>query len=141
MIEKVTATPPLPSPSHRPTPGLWGTVLETGVSIADASLRWLVNHRSLLPFPIPLPHPSIPFPHLLPRRLRSALSTFFIILSKLFSMLQGDAGDSVIVGGTSLSHLESNLRACKGPPLSPSLLDAFDRSWAMTRAACPPYYR
>ena len=56
-------------------------------------------------------------------------------------------GDGLIVGGSSLAHLEENLRYCEPPKegeahsLPASVLEAFETAWKITKSVCVPYFR
>jgi aflatoxin B1 aldehyde reductase len=57
--------------------------------------------------------------------------------------------DGFLVGASSPAQLDQNLEACRkaaaaskeAEPLSPGLLDAFDRAWGLTREGAFPYWR
>ena len=75
---------------------------------------------------------------------RSELIIHLFFLSSLVSVLNGDRGDAVIVGGSSLEHLESNLESCAAKDaniLSAQVTDAFDRASSITKPVCPSYFR
>jgi len=67
------------------------------------------------------------------------------------SALDGENNDGLLIGASSLSHLEENLSACKKSlksssssdvePLPDSVLSAFDKSWAITQGSAFPYFR
>eukprot|EP00934_Nitzschia_sp_Nitz4_P008375 Nitzschia sp. Nitz4//scaffold123_size70294//29433//30512//NITZ4_005925-RA/size70294-processed-gene-0.22-mRNA-1//-1//CDS//3329534476//8365//frame0 len=57
-----------------------------------------------------------------------------------------DAGrDGVLLGASSLEQLDQNLEACKAAvdkdPLSPAMLEAFDKAWELTKVGAFPYWR
>ena len=55
--------------------------------------------------------------------------------------------DGFLLGASSVSQLDQNLAACRAAasedatPLSPDLLDAFDKAWGLTKAGAFPYWR
>ncbi|KAF8925471.1 hypothetical protein BGZ47_003250 [Haplosporangium gracile] len=48
--------------------------------------------------------------------------------------------DGIVVGASSLKHLEDNLRDLEKGPLPKQVVDAFDGAWEHVKVACPPYY-
>ncbi|XP_028409488.1 aflatoxin B1 aldehyde reductase member 3-like [Dendronephthya gigantea] len=57
------------------------------------------------------------------------------------SMLSQECGDGVILGGSSLSQMENNMKFLNKGPLDTSVVSAFDRSWERVRGVCPRYNR
>jgi len=57
------------------------------------------------------------------------------------SELIGGRNDGVIVGASTLWHLEENLEAAAERPLPAAVIDAFDKAWEMCKPACPSYSR
>jgi len=59
------------------------------------------------------------------------------------SQLSGARGDAVIVGASSVRHLEENLASCKLGALHERVVTAFDAGWQVVLAhgQCPPYFR
>ena len=55
------------------------------------------------------------------------------------------SADGIIVGASSMRHLEQNLKACDlgaaDAPLPAAVVDAFDAAWDRCRPACPKYFR
>ncbi len=51
--------------------------------------------------------------------------------------------DAVIVGASSLGHLEQNLASAEKGPLDDRVVAAFDKGWALVQAhgTCPQYFR
>eukprot|EP00744_Colponema_vietnamica_P002346 GILI01003698.1.p1 GENE.GILI01003698.1~~GILI01003698.1.p1 ORF type:complete len:606 (+),score=161.45 GILI01003698.1:144-1961(+) len=47
----------------------------------------------------------------------------------------------VILGASSIAHLESNLSAWATEPLPPPVLNALDRAWELARPSCEKYFR
>lgn len=70
-----------------------------GISIIEATYRWLMYH--------------------------SALSR----------------GDAIIIGASSLSQLEQNIRASQKGPLSEKFIDAFEKAWEKTKLDAPEYFK
>ena len=50
-------------------------------------------------------------------------------------------GDAVIIGGSSVQHIESNVDACREGPLPEELVQAIDAAWESSRHICPNYFR
>jgi aflatoxin B1 aldehyde reductase len=57
------------------------------------------------------------------------------------SALEGARGDAVIIGGSSVSHIEQNLAAWKSGPLPAGVVAALDQAWEIARPVCPKYFR
>jgi aflatoxin B1 aldehyde reductase len=70
-----------------------------GISMAEASLRWLNWH----------------------------------------SFLSDDVGDAIIIGASTVNHLEQNLKACNEPELPEDVVQAYDKAWEIARPNCPSY--
>jgi 1-deoxyxylulose-5-phosphate synthase len=49
--------------------------------------------------------------------------------------------DGVLLGATSLGHLEENLKACEGPPLNAEILEQCGAVWQKLRGITPKYNR
>ena len=61
---------------------------------------------------------------------------------KHHSMLDHKVGDGVIIGASSMTHLNANLKACDdGKPLADGIVKAFDDAWEICRDVCPKYFR
>ena len=48
--------------------------------------------------------------------------------------------DGIVVGASSLKHLEDNLKDLEKGPLPKQVVDAIDGAWEHVKVACPPYY-
>lgn len=59
-------------------------------------------------------------------------------LSPLF---QGDLGDGVIIGMSSMEQLEQNLSASEEGPLDERVVEAFKHAWDLVAHECPNYFR
>ncbi|XP_053136584.1 aflatoxin B1 aldehyde reductase member 2 [Hemicordylus capensis] len=57
------------------------------------------------------------------------------------SKLQGDHGDAVIIGMSSMDQLQQNLNCSEEGPLLPSVVEAFEKAWHLTAHDCPNYFR
>ena len=57
------------------------------------------------------------------------------------SAMSMEYNDGVILGASSLSHLQSNITSAEGQPLPQSVIDAFDEAWTITRPVCEKYFR
>jgi len=51
-------------------------------------------------------------------------------------------GDEIIIGGSSVIHIQSNLTALSlAEPLSPALLERVIQGWLLAQDGCAPYHR
>jgi aflatoxin B1 aldehyde reductase len=57
------------------------------------------------------------------------------------SRLEGARGDGLIIGGSSIEHVESNLEAWRGGALPEAVLAACEQAWEVARPVCPKYFR
>ncbi len=57
------------------------------------------------------------------------------------SLLDSDHGDGIILGASSVEHLEQNMMACKQPSLPQPVLDVLDRGWEIIKPNCFRYFR
>jgi len=57
------------------------------------------------------------------------------------SCLDASLGDGIILGASSLNHLEQNMAACAQAPLAQPLLDILDRGWEIIKPNCFRYFR
>jgi aflatoxin B1 aldehyde reductase len=57
------------------------------------------------------------------------------------SLLDNDHGDGIILGASSVDHLEQNMAACATAPLPQSILDILDRGWEIIKPNCFRYFR
>ncbi len=60
---------------------------------------------------------------------------------KHHSALNAAKGDGIILGASSVEHLETNLRSLQAGPLPESILQAYEQAWALTRQHSPGYFR
>ncbi|KAG0055120.1 hypothetical protein BGZ83_009532, partial [Gryganskiella cystojenkinii] len=49
--------------------------------------------------------------------------------------------DGIIIGATSIQHLEENLTDLKKGPLPEEMVKAFDEAWEHVKVACPSYFK
>ncbi|XP_048077944.2 aflatoxin B1 aldehyde reductase member 4-like [Ursus arctos] len=56
------------------------------------------------------------------------------------SQLQGDLGDAVILGISSMEQLAQNLSATEEGPLEPAVVQAFDQAWQLVAQESPKYF-
>lgn len=49
--------------------------------------------------------------------------------------------DGIIIGASSLHHLEQNLKDLAKGPLPEAMVKAFDETWDNVKVACPPYFK
>ncbi|XP_062889254.1 aflatoxin B1 aldehyde reductase member 3 [Mobula hypostoma] len=57
------------------------------------------------------------------------------------SNLQGDLGDAVIVGISTMEQLQQNLFATEEGPLDSTVVEAFNEAWKLVAHDCPNYFR
>jgi aflatoxin B1 aldehyde reductase len=57
------------------------------------------------------------------------------------SRLDASLGDGIILGASSINHLEQNMVACGQAPLAQPLLDILDRGWEIIKPNCFRYFR
>jgi aflatoxin B1 aldehyde reductase len=57
------------------------------------------------------------------------------------SLLDTAQGDGIILGASSVVHLEQNMAACAQAPLPQTLLDILDRGWEIIKPNCFRYFR
>lgn len=67
------------------------------------------------------------------------LGIFFLTIA-LFAF-QGDLGDGVIIGMSSMTHLHQNLAATEEGPLDDRVVTAFNEAWNLVAHECPNYFR
>lgn len=56
------------------------------------------------------------------------------------SMLNGDRGDSILIGASKLNHLKQNMDAVKAGSLPEDVVAAFDEAWRITKGDSPEYF-
>lgn len=56
------------------------------------------------------------------------------------SALKKDLGDGMIVGASSIQHLEENLKACDGGPLPDDVVKVFEEIWPLAEPVAPFAY-
>lgn len=49
--------------------------------------------------------------------------------------------DGIIIGGSKMEHLKSNLQSLEEGPLNQGIIEAFDAAWQDIQGDCPTYYR
>ncbi|XP_017560316.1 aflatoxin B1 aldehyde reductase member 3-like [Pygocentrus nattereri] len=54
---------------------------------------------------------------------------------------QGDLGDGVIIGMSTMKQLQENLAAAEEGPLKQEVVDAFKHGWDLVAHECPNYFR
>lgn len=54
---------------------------------------------------------------------------------------QGERGDGVILGMSTMEQLKQNLAAVEEEPLLPSVVEAFRQAWDLVAHECPNYFR
>ena len=56
-------------------------------------------------------------------------------------LFQGDLGDGVIIGMSSMDQLQQNLAAAEEGPLDERVVTAFNDAWNLVDHECPNYFR
>lgn len=51
------------------------------------------------------------------------------------------AKDGIIIGASSIQHLEANLTDLDKGPLPQAMIEAFDEAWELVKPVTAPYYR
>lgn len=54
---------------------------------------------------------------------------------------QGELGDGVIVGMSTMEQLRENLGASEEGPLKGEVVEAFKQAWDLVAHECPSYFR
>eukprot|EP00457_Paulinella_chromatophora_P005414 gb/GEZN01005431.1/.p1 GENE.gb/GEZN01005431.1/~~gb/GEZN01005431.1/.p1 ORF type:complete len:463 (+),score=60.70 gb/GEZN01005431.1/:97-1485(+) len=57
------------------------------------------------------------------------------------SILDGAHNDGIILGASTLEHMQENLAALKAGPLPQSIVDAYDRAWDICKGVSSSYFR
>ena len=57
------------------------------------------------------------------------------------ALLESDRGDGIILGASSVAHLEQNMAACAQAQLPQAILDILDRGWEIIKPNCFRYFR
>ena len=57
------------------------------------------------------------------------------------SKLGEEVGDGIIIGQSSLAHLESNINGFDRGPLPDTVVKAFDAGWKLCKSDCPSYFQ
>ena len=57
------------------------------------------------------------------------------------SMLDAGLGDGIILGVSSLEHLQQNMEACSSAPLDDEIIEILERGWNLIRPNCFRYFR
>lgn len=55
--------------------------------------------------------------------------------------VQGELGDGVIIGMSTMEQLQQNLAAAEEGPLDQRVVDAFKEAWNLVAHECPNYFR
>lgn len=56
------------------------------------------------------------------------------------SLISAEKGDAIIVGASSVKHLEENLADLEKGPLPEEVVEALDRAWLVTKAVAPKFW-
>jgi aflatoxin B1 aldehyde reductase len=57
------------------------------------------------------------------------------------SLMEAERGDGIILGASSVEHLQQNMAACASSPLPQPILDILDRGWQIIKPGCFRYFR
>ncbi|CAH3151635.1 unnamed protein product [Pocillopora meandrina] len=57
------------------------------------------------------------------------------------SKMDGACGDAVIIGASSVKHLEENLKSAKHGPIHEDVVALFEEAWGQIKGDCPYYFR
>ena len=57
------------------------------------------------------------------------------------SLLDAGRDDGIILGVSSMAHLQTNLAACEQPPLADEIVELLERGWQTVKADCFRYFR
>jgi aflatoxin B1 aldehyde reductase len=55
-------------------------------------------------------------------------------------MMKREKDDAIIVGASSVKHLEENLADLERGPLPEDVLEALEKAWAKTKGVAPKYW-
>lgn len=102
-------------------------------TMTSAAMRWMYHHSKLQVSPVCAITVTL---GVLPG---SSLLLFSIF--KPATLFQGEAGDGVIIGMSSMEQLQENLSAAEEGPLDPAVVEAFQQAWHMVAHDCPNYFR
>ncbi|KAI9046681.1 hypothetical protein LZ554_009420 [Drepanopeziza brunnea f. sp. 'monogermtubi'] len=56
------------------------------------------------------------------------------------SLLKKESGDAIIIGASSVKHLEDNLNDVEKGPLPEDVLEALDKAWLVVKGVAPKYW-
>lgn len=62
-------------------------------------------------------------------------------LTLYYFMFQGEQGDGVIIGMSTMEQLQQNLAAAEEGPLDERVVAAFSDAWNLVSHECPNYFR
>ena len=141
---------------------------ENKCSTTEAALRWLLHHSHVLTFSLSLSL-SFSFSLSFPLLFKSFLWVWFWRFLHLSLKLSGELEDGLILGGSSISHMQENIKAIEGGPLPgliplwihtyaqdrgdgewwgidwikivEAILEAMEEAWKTSHADCPKYFR
>ena len=57
------------------------------------------------------------------------------------SCMRAEHGDGIILGASSIDHLDQNMAACASSPLPQTILDILERGWEIIKPDCFRYFR
>jgi aflatoxin B1 aldehyde reductase len=56
------------------------------------------------------------------------------------SMLNGERGDSILIGASKLNHMKQNIAAIQNGPLPEDVVAAFEKAWEISKPDSPEYF-
>lgn len=56
------------------------------------------------------------------------------------SMLNGERGDSILIGASKLNHMKQNIAAIQNGPLPEDVVAVFDKAWEISKPNSPEYF-
>ena len=56
------------------------------------------------------------------------------------SMLDGNRGDSILIGASKIEHLTQNIEALNQGALPEDVVKAFEEAWTITKGDSPAYF-
>lgn len=69
------------------------------------------------------------------------LDSIISVFDCVFVLFQGDLGDGVIIGMSSMEQLQQNLTCAEEGPLDERVVNAFNEAWNLVAHECPNYFR
>lgn len=129
-----------------------------GLTVAEVALRWLEHvclfyvlitvfsplgrrvAKNLLGLGFSLSGAAPYIEGFFPLELPSAFLSLSILTSWQHSLMKKEKNDAIIVGASSVKHLEENLVDLEKGPLSEDVLEVLEKAWLKTKAVAPKYW-